>query len=130
MKPLTIITLLFMSYAAIAQEKTLTPQEQEKAVKLLQQTEAGVFATIEGLNQKQLDFKAAPDKWSVAECVKHIAAAEKELWAMAAPALTQAPNPEKRAGLIFKDDEELIKAVEDRSHKSKTFAALEPANSP
>ncbi|WP_186292689.1 DinB family protein [Mucilaginibacter corticis] len=66
----------------------------------------------------------------MAECVKHIAAAEKELWAMAEPALTQAPNPEKKENLIFKDDDSLVNAVEDRTHKSKTFAALEPANSP
>lgn len=119
-----------MTAIATAQQKTLTPQEREKAITLLQQTEAGVFNAVKGLSETQLNYKAAADKWSVAECIKHIAAAEKELWAMAEPSLTQAPNPEKRSALIFKDDETLIKAVEDRSHKSKTFAALEPANSP
>ena len=48
---------------------------------------------------------------------------------MAEPALTQPANPEKRVEIKFSDDD-LIKAVEDRSRKSKTFAALEPANSP
>lgn len=130
MKALTILILLFMSYTAVAQEKTLTVQEREKAVRLLQQTETGVFEAIKGLNEAQFNFKPTADRWSVTECIKHIAAAEKELWAMATPALTQAPNPEKKSSLIFKTDEDLIKAVEDRSHKSKTFAALEPANSP
>jgi len=115
-----------------AQQKTnnmLTTSEREKAVQLLKQTEAGVFDAIKGLSEAQLNFKAAPDKWSVAECIKHIAAAEKELWAMAEPALTQPANPEKRAEIKFSDND-LIKAVEDRTHKSQTFAALEPANSP
>lgn len=112
-----------------AQGKTLTPQERDKAIQLLKQTEGGVFDAVKGLSEAQLNFKAAPDKWSVAECIKHIAAAEKELWAMAQPALTQPANPEKRAEIKFSDDD-LIKAVEDRAHKSKTFAALEPANSP
>jgi len=107
----------------------LTPEERTKAIRLLQQTENGVFDAIKGLSDAQLNYKAAPDKWSIAECVKHIAAAEKELWAMAEPALTQAPNPEKRVDIKLSDDD-LIKAVEDRTHKSKTFSALEPANSP
>jgi len=107
----------------------ITPQEREKAMQLLTQTESGVFDAVKGLSVAQLNFKPAADKWSVADCIKHIAAAEKELWAMAEPALSQPANPEKRAGIKFTDDD-LIKAVEDRTHKSKTFAALEPANSP
>lgn len=129
-----IIILAFLSLTVsqgYAQEttNTLTPAEREKAIQLLKQTEAGVFDAVKGLSEAQLNFKPAPDKWSVAECVKHIAAAEKELWAMANPALTQPTNPEKRTEIKFGDDD-LIKAVEDRTHKSKTFAALEPVNSP
>ncbi|XZF16536.1 DinB family protein [Chitinophagaceae bacterium MMS25-I14] len=129
MKQLIIFTLLsLINTAIIAQQKTLSPQERDKAIQLLQQTENDVFAAVKGLSDEQLDYKPATDKWSVAECVKHIAAAEKELWAIAEPVLSQAPNSEKRADIKFMDDE-LIKAVEDRSHKSKTFAALEPGNS-
>lgn len=133
MKRLIIITILsFTVYPGIAQQKTtamITPQERAKAIELLEQTKAGVFTATKGLSQAQLNFKPAADKWSIAECVKHIAAAEKELWAMAEPLLTQPANPEKRAEIKFNDDD-LIKAVEDRTKKAKTFAALEPANSP
>jgi hypothetical protein len=133
MKRILIIALLSLTvYRGNAQQKTtnmLTTSEKENAIQLLKQTEAGVFDAIKGLSEAQLNFKAAPDKWSVADCIKHIAAAEKELWAMAEPALTQPANPEKRAEIKFADDD-LVKAVEDRTHKSKTFAALEPANSP
>jgi len=133
MKRIIILTILsLIGYQGIAQQKTttmITPQERAKAIELLQQTEAGVFAATKGLSEAQLNFKPAADKWSIAECIKHIAAAEKELWAMAEPALAQPANPEKRADIKFSDDD-LIKAVEDRTHKSKTFAALEPANSP
>lgn len=129
---LTFLLLSLTVYEGNAQQKPntmLTPAEREKAVTLLRQTEAGVFDAAKGLSEAQLNFKPAADKWSVAECIKHIAAAEKELWAMAEPALSQPANPEKRADIKFGDDD-LIKAVEDRTHKSKTFAALEPANSP
>ena len=107
----------------------LTLKEREFADKLLKDTENGVFASVKDLSPAQLSFKAAPDKWSVEECVKHIAAAEESLWAMVATSLQQAPNPESRKDIKF-SDQDLISAVEDRSHKSKTFEALEPANSP
>jgi hypothetical protein len=113
----------------IAKQTELTPQERAYAVTFLKETEAGVYKAIKDLSEAQLNFKPAADKWSVLECVKHIAAAEKELWAMAQPTLNQAKNPEKRAEIKF-TDEQLVKAVEDRSHKSKTFAAIEPANQP
>ncbi|WP_345952851.1 DinB family protein [Mucilaginibacter sp. PAMB04168] len=133
MKHLLITTFLSLAvYQGLAQQKTtnmLTSPERSKAVQLLQQTEAGVFAAVKGLSEAQLNFKPAADKWSVAECIKHIAAAEKELWAMAEPALSQPANPEKRTEIRFSDDD-LVKAVEDRSRRSKTFTALEPANSP
>lgn len=107
----------------------LTSEEREYAAKFLKETESGVFAALKNLNEMQLTFKPAADKWSVEECVKHIAASEKSLWAMVEESLKQPANPEKRAGIKM-TDKELIGAVEDRSHKSKTFSALEPANSP
>jgi len=113
----------------IAQPTELTEQERAYAIKFLKETETGVFNAVKNLSDAQLNFKAAADKWSILECVKHIAAAEKELWAMAQPTLNQPASPEKRAEIKI-TDEALVKAVEDRSHKSKTFAAIEPANQP
>lgn len=134
MKKTTLLLLAFTIFAAhkgIAQQKaaTLTVQEKDDAIRYLKDTEAGVLNSVKGLSAAQLKFKPEDDKWSVEECIEHIAAAEKELWAMAGPALKQPVNADKRTEIKFRDDE-LIKAVEDRSHKSKTFAALEPKNSP
>ncbi|MBK0378929.1 DinB family protein [Mucilaginibacter segetis] len=133
MKQFIIIALLSITICrSNAQQKTnpmLTNAERQKAVELLKQTEDGVVDAVKGLSEAQLNYKPAADRWSLAECVKHIAIAESELWAMAEPSLTQPPNPEKRGEIKFSDDD-LIKAVEDRTQKSKTFAALEPANTP
>jgi len=107
----------------------LTPQEKEYATKLLKDTEAGAFNAVKNLSEAQLTFKPTPDKWSVEDCIKHIAAAEKTLWSMVYETLQKPANPEKRADIKF-TDQELVNAVEDRSHKSTTFAALEPANQP
>ena len=126
---LLLVALSLVAYKGNAQQSQLSPKEREDAIRFLKETESTVFNGVKNLSEAQLTYKPAPDKWSVEECVKHIAAAEKELWAMAEGSLKQVPNPEKRTGLKFTDTA-LIKAVEDRSHKAKTFAALEPANSP
>lgn len=114
---------------AASRPLTLTPQEREYAIKFLKETADGVISATQNLSEAQLKFKPAANKWSIEECIKHIAAAEQNLWTMVTQALTKPANPEQRAGIKF-TDEQLVKAVEDRSHKSKTFAALEPANSP
>ncbi|MCP9750650.1 DinB family protein [Ferruginibacter sp. HRS2-29] len=137
--PVLLLAAQFSFQQVCAQEKTatatiastvqLTAKEKDDAVKLLSETETGVFNSVKGLSAAQLAFKPAADKWSVEEGIKHIAAAEKSLWAMVDDLLKQPANPEKRAEIKF-TDADLVKAVEDRSHKSKTFAMLEPANSP
>ena len=125
-----LITAIFSAVISTAQTtKQLTAQEREYAIKLSNETEAGVFNAVKGLSEAQLKFKASPEKWSVEECVKHIAAAEINLWKMVEESLNQPANPDKRAGIKF-TDEQLVKAVEDRTQKAKTFDILEPANSP
>jgi len=129
-KPLLLLVILsLVAYTGNAQQNQLTPKEREDAIRFLKETEAGVFKSVKNLSETQLTYKPAADRWSVEDCVKHIAASEKELWAMAETSLKNAPNPEKRANIKVTDSA-LIKGVEDRSQKRKTFAALEPANSP
>jgi len=126
---LLLSILTFIAYKSNAQQNQLIPQDRDYAVKFLKETESGVFDAVKNLSEAQLTYKPAADKWSVEDCVKHIAAAENELWKMEEASLKQAPNPEKRAAIKF-TDAALVSAVEDRSHKAKTFAALEPVNSP
>jgi hypothetical protein len=129
---LLAIVLTYCTSAGHAQSqamKTITDEERKQAIELLTGTRSDVANAIKSLSHVQLNYKMAADKWSVAECVKHIAAAETTLRAMVDSSLKQPANPEARAGIKM-SDQELIAAVEDRSHRSKTFAALEPANSP
>lgn len=106
----------------------LTAAEREKAIALLQSSASGLSASIAGLTPAQLSFKPSADRWSIQECVQHIAASESLLWGMVEQALKQPVNPEKRSSIAVSDSA-LINAVEDRSKKNKTFEALEPQNS-
>lgn len=105
----------------------LTEAERNTAAKFLADTENGVLESIAGLSEAQLTFKSAPDKWSVEDCVKHIAATETGLWQMTESNIRQAANPEKRTEIKW-TDEDVMKNIEDRSHKVKTFPPFEPQN--
>jgi len=125
-KSFVFFAILFLSsFTSIG--PTLTDKERNGAVDLLSKTEQGVFNSLLGLNDAQLNFKPAPDRWSIAECVKHIAVTEIALWQMTDAALKQPANPEKRSE-IKATDEQLVQMIESRAQKVKTFTSLEPQN--
>jgi hypothetical protein len=127
--PLILLSMGITKSADTPKPMLLTSAEREFAIQYLKKTALQVDSSLLNLTPEQMAFKPGTDKWSIAECVLHIAAAEATLWDMLETSLKEPANAEKREKIKF-TDQELIKAVEDRSHKSKTFAALEPANSP
>jgi|KBSSwiStaDraftv2_1062776.scaffolds.fasta_scaffold433196_2 hypothetical protein len=108
---------------------TLTEKERTSAADLLSGTEQGVFNSLLGLSEAQLNFKPAPDRWSISDCVKHIAATDMMLWKMIDASLKQPANPEKRSEIKV-TDEQVVQMLESRAQKIKTFPPLEPQNTP
>ena len=94
---------------------------------LLPATRAVLHEAVKDLSAKQMDYKAAEDKWSVKDCIYHIAASEKMLWGMHEASMKAAATPEKKEDRTL-SDEEVIKRIESRENKVKTFAPLEPQN--
>ena len=62
--------------ATATQGQSLTAADRESAVKYLEKTRDAVEASTKGLTDAQWTFKAAPEKWSVAQVVEHLALAE------------------------------------------------------
>ena len=129
MKKLSILCAAIMLFAFKTTDSPISEQERKNAIDLLQKTEQGVIDAVAGLSEAQLNFKAAPDRWSVLECVKHIAITEKDLWHLADSTIQASANPEKRSA-IKATDEQLVQMVESREKKVKTFPPFEPQNTP
>src|ERR1700682_3791807 len=125
-KLFVLFTAVFLSSFTLL-SPTLTDKERKNAVELLSKTEQGVFNSLLGLSDAQLNFKPAPDRWSITECVKHIAVTEMSLWQMTDAALKQAADPGKRSEIKVTDDQ-VVQMVESRVQKIKTFPPLEPQN--
>jgi hypothetical protein len=128
MKKIFLLPLIAMlSFTGV--NDGLTKAERKAALTSLKETKEAVLAAVKGLSEAQLQFKPAPDRWSIEECVKHIAVSESVLWEMCVSTLRVQPNPDLKSDIKM-TDEELVKRTEDRSVRSKTMEQLEPANSP
>lgn len=92
----------------------VTDQERAYATDALQSTRASLRQSINGLTDAQLNYKPAPDCWSVAECVEHIALVESGLFATIQKGMSYPANPEKRAEMKY-SDVDVIKAVRSRT---------------
>jgi hypothetical protein len=129
MKKLLLVPIIaFMALAAM-EPNSIEKKERKFARDFLKDTKNDLAKTVKGLSDAQLKFKTAPDRWSVEECIKHIAVAEMALRQMLDNNLKQPATPDKRAEVKV-TDENLIKMVEDRSKKVQTTEQLKPENTP
>lgn len=125
-----LLTMLIISgLAGTPTDNSLSKKERKFATEHMKSTKADVINAVKGLTDAQLNYRAAPDRWSAKECVYHIAISEKNLWAMLEGALKSPPNPEKRAEIKM-TDEQVVTTIEDRTNKVKTFEPFEPKNTP
>jgi hypothetical protein len=54
----------------------MTPAERERVSSYLDETRENLLRTARSLSPTQLQYKPAPDRWSVAECLEHITVTE------------------------------------------------------
>ena len=116
--------LLMFSVPARAQE--LTQAEKDKALAYLESTKNAVLEAAKGLSPAQMNFKPAPDRWSVAECLEHIASAEDYLRGLITEKVMTSPDVPGRD--VKAIDEGILKGVPDRSTKRQAPEPLKPVN--
>jgi hypothetical protein len=121
--------LVITGLAGTVNDSTITQKERKSSATLMKEARAGVFRSVKGLSESQINFRAAADRWSVKECVYHIAISEKNLWDMLENTMKAPANPDKRAEIKI-SDEDLVKKIESRQAKVKTFETFEPKNTP
>lgn len=125
MNKLLLITIFVFTLSTLALAQSLTAAERQKAVQYLEQTRDGVIAQTKGLSDAQMKFKPAPDRWSVAETLEHIAVAEDYLLGNVTNNIMKAPaGPADRD--TAKLDAMILAAVPDRSTKRQAPGPLVP----
>ena len=123
-----LLTLLVISgLAGTLKDSTISKKERKYSITLMKDTKTDFLKAVKGLSEAQLDFKAAPERWSVKECAFHIAGAEKLLWSMLEGAMKTPANPEKRAEIKV-TDEQFVGMIEDRTTKLQAPEPIQPKN--
>src|SRR5260370_10064938 len=89
-----LVCALLFALAARAQE--LTQADKDNAFAYLESTKKDVLDATKNLSPAQWNFKAAPDRWSIAECMEHIAAAEDFIRGNVETGIMKAPSPPGR----------------------------------
>lgn len=103
------------------QFRNSSTDERGFALQYLQGTRAKFLAALDGLSEAQWKFKAAPERWSIAEIAEHIVLAEDQLYGFVTNRLMKAPlAPDAKRSAL--SDQQVIAATNDRS---KQFSANE-----
>jgi ribosomal protein S15P/S13E len=105
---------------------TLTKEERDRAVEYLKQTEKDFLAATEGLSDAQWKFKAAPDRWSIAETAEHIAVTEQTIWELVSGKIMKSPATPEKAAEAKGKDEIILTKIPDRSRKAQAPERLKP----
>src|SRR5579862_5057349 len=83
----TLAAILIFCASAFSQ----TPADRDRAMQYLESTKQGVIDATAGLSEVQWNFKAGPDRWSIAEVMEHIAAGEDLIMGMVTSQVMKAP---------------------------------------
>jgi hypothetical protein len=122
-----LLLLILVCSALVVHAQSLTPADREKALSYLESTKQGVIDATKGLSPAQWNFKPAPDRWSVAECMEHIAAAEGDLRGMVVDQVMKS-GPRPAGDDVAAIDQMVSARVPDRSVKRQAPDPLKPTN--
>src|SRR5436853_336406 len=88
-----LTVLVITGLAGTINNTSLSKQERKTAISLMKDTRTEVLKSVKGLTNEQLNFKAGPDRWSIKECMYHIAITEEKLWGMMETNMKSPGNP-------------------------------------
>src|SRR6266700_2057495 len=115
---LAFFLLAVVTVGVATADQPLTQPDRDKAIAELQGSRQMFLDATKGLSPAQWNFKAAPERWSIAECAEHIALSEDFIFGVVTNFfLNDTAATEKRDAVKGKD-EFVLKAMQDRSHKA------------
>jgi hypothetical protein len=121
-----IAILLVFVCGAAARAQEVTQAEKDKALQYLESTKKNIQEATRGLSAAQWNFKQGPERWSVAQVMEHIAAAEDMLRGLTTEKVMAAPAALDRD--VKHIDEMVVTMVTDRTHKADAPEPLRPVN--
>ncbi len=119
------LATFFVGSSAYAQ--SLAQADRDRGINYLETTRKNILEATKGLSEAQWNFKAGPDRWSVAEVMEHIAAAEDFLFGFVTDQVMKAP-PRPEGEDVKAIDELVLAKIPDRTNKAQAPEPLRPTN--
>ena len=120
---MTRFSSILLLAALLAPAQTLTKGERERAMSELHASRKMLIDAVAGLSEKQLNWKAAPERWSIAEVAEHLALSEDFLFGLYKSVAASPADPAKSSAI---KDEDFMKTMRDRSQKATAPEAIAP----
>jgi len=120
---------IFSAFAIVTTLSAGTPDDASRKVLLdhLRKSSSEFLDSVKGLTSEQWNYKAAADRWSIAECAEHIALSEDFLRGTVENKVLTAPATPERIAERKPVDEKVLKMITDRSFKAKAPEPLVPS---
>ena len=116
------IAILACTGATLVRAQEVTPAEKERTIQYLESTKKGVLDATRGLSDAQWNFKPGPDRWSIAQVMEHIAAAEDFIRGMVVEKVMLAPAVPDRD--VKKIDDGIVAMGKNRRFDSSCISAM------
>jgi hypothetical protein len=127
MKRVLAVTTVILWTGLSAFAQSLTQADRDSAIKYLESTRQGVVDATKDLSTDQWNFDPGPERWSLAEVMEHIAAAEDLYFTMVTQVVMKAPA--RPVGEDVKAIDQMVLAkVPERSPKAQAPDEPVPSN--
>lgn len=103
----------------------LSQAERKYAIDYFTAAKQRLLDDVKGLSDAQLNFRADTSRWSITQCVEHIAVSESMIWQWVQMTMQQPATPEKRSEVKI-NVETMVKGMTDRTHKFQAPEMLRP----
>jgi hypothetical protein len=103
----------------------LTAEERSAAIAELEDSRRRLLEAIDGVTEEEWGRRPAEDRWSIAECVEHVGAAELPLERLFATGAREQPTEEERRRIGGNDDY-VRNFLRDRSQKGEAPERIRP----
>jgi len=125
MRKVALACLAVLVMASVAQAQ-VSKADRDAMLDHLKKSKKDLEKATKGLSAAQWSFKAAPDRWSVAETYEHITLAEDMLFGLIEKTAQSPAAPEKKVATASEKDAKIEQVVTDRSTKFKAPDPLQP----
>ncbi len=110
--------------AAVPAPVSFTEKDREFALKYLNDTKAEFVKEVTGLSNAQLNFRPAPNRWTIAEVAEHIILSEGAIFGLIEGQILKSPAVE---GSVYRaKDKGVILAITNRAEKFTAPEMLKP----